>query len=76
MHLASALGVNLIALHGPTNSARWGSLNQNSISINSNYFSAPCLNLGFEYNCKDRTRECMKAIPVSEVIKAIDHFIN
>ncbi len=76
MHIASAVGANLIALHGPTNPRRWGPLNENSISIQSNYPSAPCLNLGFEYNCDDRTGECMKAIQVSEVLKEIFFFLD
>ncbi len=76
MHITSAAGTNLIVLHGPTNPLRWGPLNKNSVSIKSSYFSAPCLNLGFEYNCKDRSGECMKAITVTEVINAIDHFID
>ncbi|HZW40387.1 MAG TPA: glycosyltransferase family 9 protein [Ignavibacteriaceae bacterium] len=76
MHLASALQVNLIAIHGPTNSLRWGPLNKNSIIINSTYASAPCLNLGFEYNCKDRTGECMKTIRPEIIINAINKFID
>jgi len=75
MHLAAAVGCNLIALHGPTNFLRWGPLNKNSISIQSTYHSAPCLNLGFEYDCKDRTGECMKMVSKQAVIEAIDTFI-
>lgn len=75
MHLASALECNLIALHGPTSHKRWGPLNKNSLSLQSTYHEAPCLNLGFEYNCKDRTGECMKALPPASVIKAIERFI-
>jgi ADP-heptose:LPS heptosyltransferase len=75
MHLAAAVGCNLIALHGPTNYLRWGPLNKNSVSIQSTYHSAPCLNLGFEYACKDRTGECMKQISKQAVIGAIDKFL-
>lgn len=74
MHLASALGCNLIALHGPTNPLRWGPLNSNSKIIQSDYPEAPCLNLGFEYNCKDRTGECMKRITPFSVISAVKEF--
>jgi len=74
MHLASALGCNLIALHGPTNPLRWGPLNSNSKIIQSDYPEAPCLNLGFEYNCKDRTGECMKRITPVSVISAVEEF--
>jgi heptosyltransferase I len=76
MHLASFLNCNLIALHGPTNSKRWGPLNKNCIIINSPYLEAPCLNLGFEYNCKDNNGKCMKAILPDVVIKSIESFLN
>lgn len=76
LHLTSAIGSDLVSLHGPASPKRWGPLNDNSISIQSKYSSAPCLNLGFEYNCRDRTGECMREIPVSEVIQAIDVFLN
>lgn len=76
MHLAAAVGCNLIALHGPTNYLRWGPLNKNSVSIQSTYHAAPCLNLGFEYACKDRTGECMKQISKQAVIGAIDKFLE
>lgn len=76
MHLASALGCNLIALHGPTNPKRWGPLNSNAVVIQSNYPEAPCLNLGFEYNCTDRTGECMKKIYPEVVIAEIKKIIN
>ncbi len=76
MHLASVLRCNLIALHGPTDPRRWGPLNENSRSIKSNYPEAPCLNLGFEYKCNDRTGECMKRITPEMVISEIEKMIN
>ncbi len=74
MHLASVLNCNLIALHGPTNPNRWGPLNRNAKIIQSDYPEAPCLNLGFEYNCKDRSGECMKRITPEKVIGEIKNF--
>ena len=76
MHLAAATDCNLIALHGPVNSKRWGPVSKNAIVIDSPFHSAPCLNLGFEYNCTDRTGECMKAITLQMVIDAIDTIIG
>lgn len=75
MHLASVLGCNLIALHGPTDPNRWGPLNKNSRIIKSNYPEAPCLNLGFEYKCNDRTGKCMKTITQAMVISEIEKII-
>jgi heptosyltransferase-3 len=74
MHLASALGCNLISLHGPTAPMRWGPLNSNSKAIQSDYPEAPCLYLGFEYNCKDRSGQCMKRITSQLVISEIKEF--
>lgn len=76
MHIASFLRCNLIAIHGPTNSKRWGPLNENSIIINSPYSEAPCLDLGFDYNCKDRDGKCMEAIKPEIIINSIEKFIN
>jgi len=76
MHLASALGCNLISLHGPTTPMRWGPLNSNSKAIQSDYPEAPCLNLGFEYKCNDRTGECMKRITPEMVISEIEKMID
>jgi len=72
MHLASALKCNLIALHGPTSHKRWGPLNKNAISLQSNLECSPCLNLGFEYGCNEN--KCMRNIVVKEVIMAIEKF--
>jgi len=74
MHIASALGCNLISLNGPTSVKRWGPLNKNSIAIQSSISCSPCLNLGFEYGCSEN--KCMQVISVDEVIKGINHFLK
>ena len=74
MHLASALGCNLVALHGPTSVKRWGPLNPNSISIQSPLPCSPCLNLGFEYGCDEN--KCMRAISVETVVNAVKKFLE
>jgi len=70
MHIASALNCNLITLHGPTSSMRWGALNNNSIVINSNLECSPCLNLGFEHGCN--INRCMQKISVHHVIEKLN----
>ena len=69
MHLASALGCNLIALHGPTSVKRWGPLDANAISLQSGLQCSPCLNLGFEYKCQ--TNSCMESITTKALMDAI-----
>ena len=69
MHLASALGCNLIALHGPTSVKRWGPLGANAISLQSCLQCSPCLNLGFEYQCQRNA--CMQSITTKALMDAI-----
>lgn len=70
MHLAAALGCNLVALHGPTSQLRWGPLNTNALSVQSPHSCSPCLNLGFEYRCHEGA--CMAAISVEEVMAKVN----
>src|SRR4030067_2955272 len=51
MHVGAALGVPLVALHGPTSSKRWGAYMKNGcqIAIESPIPGCGYLNLGFEY---------------------------
>ena len=65
MHLAAALGCNIVALHGPTSALRWGPLNTNSIVLSARSACAPCLSLGFEYKCSHP--KCLETITVDEV---------
>ena len=74
MHIASAIGLNMIALHGPTSVKRWGPLNKNAISIQSPLSCSPCLNLGFEYGCDEN--KCMRAIKPDYVISLLKDFFG
>jgi len=73
MHLAAGLGCSLIALHGPTNPAKWGPLpsiqpDGKPISVLSAKIAcSPCLTLGFEYGCD--ARPCMQSISVKDVFE-------
>jgi len=68
MHLAAALQVPQVALHGPTNSRQWGPLNPNATIVRSHCPLCPCLDLGSEYHRRDGY--CMAQIPVAEVYRA------
>jgi heptosyltransferase-2 len=65
MHLAAAIGIPQIALHGPTNSVQWGPLNSNAVVIRTSCPECPCLDLGSEYHRTDGY--CMAQISVDEV---------
>ena len=73
LHLSSALGVNLIALHGPTHSKRWGALSESSISINAieNAVDAP-ISLGFEKS----NSNLMDTITVDMVWNSVNCFMK
>lgn len=70
MHLAAAVGVPLIALHGPTSEKRWGPLSDRAISIASSDACRPCISLGFESRCTNPI--CMEHIDVDSVAAAIE----
>jgi heptosyltransferase-3 len=74
MHLAAALGANIVALFGPTSSSRWGPQCSNAIVLNQNGCT-PCLSLGFENIC-DKPRGCMSSIRVADVLRATEMFIS
>ncbi len=74
MHVASALGCNLISLHGPTSPKRWGPLNKNAIHLCGGTSCSPCLSLGFESNCDDP--KCMTDISVEEVFAAANRLLH
>ncbi len=73
MHLASACGVPIIALHGPTDPVKWGPFGEKNVVIQSDLPCSPCLYLGFEYKCKKP--KCMELITVNKVIEAVEGII-
>jgi len=68
MHLAAALGVSQVALHGPTNPKRWGPVNPRAAVVQSHCAGCPCLHLGFEYHRVDGY--CMQHVGVDDVYRA------
>ncbi|MGH8338108.1 MAG: glycosyltransferase family 9 protein, partial [Gammaproteobacteria bacterium] len=74
MHLAAALGVPLIALHGPTSVRRWGPIGQRSVALESPCRGCGYLDLGFEYHRKPR--HCMRAISYRMVREACARVLN
>jgi heptosyltransferase III len=74
MHMAAALDVPLVALHGPTNPDRWGPISGKAVSVVPGPVPPAVpfgyLNLGFETR-KDAS-DCMIFIPVERVLAAVD----
>lgn len=69
MHIAAALGVRTIGLHGPTSVVRWGPIGKEVTGIQSPRSCSPCLNLGFDYGCPKN--DCMKDLKPSKVLEII-----
>jgi ADP-heptose:LPS heptosyltransferase len=67
MHLAAALRVPLIALHGPTSSKRWGPISSEAVAIDSPHSDAGYLYLGFEFVM--RPPRCMETISCDSVFE-------
>jgi ADP-heptose:LPS heptosyltransferase len=65
LHLASALGVPVVGLHGPTRSRQWGAISANSRSVDAQHPSAGYIQFGYEDN--PRAGEIMCSICVKQV---------
>jgi heptosyltransferase-3 len=74
MHLAAAMNVPLVALHGPTSARRWGPLGPHTVALESPCQGCGYLDLGFEY--KRQPRDCMNAISYRMVREACDRVLN
>ncbi|HBE01698.1 MAG TPA: hypothetical protein DC049_04395 [Spirochaetia bacterium] len=73
MHLAAAVGAKIIALHGPTAVKRWGPVSSGAINVTADFHCSPCLNLGFEYKCRDGG--CMQTINAEMIINILKESI-
>jgi heptosyltransferase-3 len=75
MHLAAALGQKMVALHGPTNPARWGPLSDSAIVVGPGKRQGGAyLNFGFEYPA--HAVECMQFITTRDVLWCVRHVLE
>ncbi|OGS21275.1 MAG: hypothetical protein A2252_08395 [Elusimicrobia bacterium RIFOXYA2_FULL_39_19] len=74
MHLACALNIPVIGLHGSISTEKWGPVGQKSITIKADIDCSPCIYLGFEYNCNEN--KCMNSINTSEVLNNINSILK
>lgn len=74
VHLSEAVGTPVVAIHGPTDPARWGPRDPRSRTIKGNLPCSPCLTLGFEYACSGR--QCMETVGTAEVAVAASALID
>jgi lipopolysaccharide heptosyltransferase II len=67
MHIASDLGVKVVAIFGPTDPAEYGPRGDKDIVIRKNLKCSPCK----KAICEIGTHECMAAISAEEVLEAV-----
>ncbi len=68
MHMAAALGVPLVALHGPTASKRWGPISPAAVVLETPLDGCGYINLGWEYPACPPA--CMEGISYEAVYNA------
>ena len=70
MHLVAALDIPLVALHGPTDPARWGPLSSRADVLGPGKDEGGAyLNLGFEY--PPEAVDCMSMIATADVLTSL-----
>ena len=70
VHIAAALGCNIVSLHGPAPVSRWGPISNHAICLEPSKDCAGCVYLGFEPCAKNR--QCINDIEVTQVMDAIE----
>jgi ADP-heptose:LPS heptosyltransferase len=68
MHMAAALGVKMVALHGPTSVLRWGPVSDQALNVFPQNAQCGYLHFGYEYHKSEVN--CMDLIKVDEVTEA------
>ena len=74
LHMAAAIGIKTIGLHGPNNPKQWGAYSEKAEVILSDIFCSPCLYLGHEYGCI--TPVCMPRIKVEDVYLKVREILD
>ncbi|CAN5652366.1 glycosyltransferase family 9 protein [soil metagenome] len=74
LHMAASVNSRIIALHGPSNTLKWGPYNDRSVVVQSDKFCSPCTYIGKDFGCKVPT--CMSHITVDDVYFEVRKAIN
>ncbi|MDP3294483.1 MAG: glycosyltransferase family 9 protein [Nevskia sp.] len=74
LHLAAAVGVPVVGLHGPSSSLRWGGIGPQVFSIDAIGSDCGYLNLGFEHPAQPP--DCMSRIGVGRVYAAVVQLLD
>jgi len=72
MHIAAAVGTELIAIHGPTDPALSGPISPKAIVLKDDIWCSPCYTAqGLPADCRFFTTQCMKNMTPERVLSAI-----
>lgn len=71
MHIAAAVGSQLIAIHGPTDPNMSGPVSPNATILRSDIWCSPCYFAQGPANCRFHTTQCMKDIAPEQVHVAV-----
>lgn len=72
MHIASAAGIPVVALFGPTNPDLTGPYTERQLVISKNMECSPC----YRKRCIQNSFECMESITVEEVFEGVKHILK
>jgi len=75
-HLAAALGVPVLSLHGPSHSRRWGAIGPQARAINSTCPGCGYMNWGADSDRRRARLPCMETISFEEVAARVDSMLD
>lgn len=75
-HIAGAAGINVLSLHGPSSSKRWGPIGPRAGAIDSSIPGCGYMNWGADSNRQKAQLRCMEAIGLQDVIAKVDAMLN
>ncbi len=76
LHMASAIGTPVVALHGPTDPDISGPFGGRSVVIWKKTECSPCYDLSDTAECRNKTLLCMRAITPEEVYTAVESLLQ
>ncbi|HLX39763.1 MAG TPA: lipopolysaccharide heptosyltransferase II [Ktedonobacteraceae bacterium] len=71
MHIATAVGTSLIAIHGPTDPALSGPVSPYATILRSDIWCSPCYEAKNTADCRFFTTQCMKNITPDQVFNVV-----